>query len=428
MASLIPPQLQELVTYVRSRSPYYQLLYANLPKEITNFESLPLVDNTLYWKSSNSEPNGVLTEPLKDAVVMRSGGSTSEPKTVYMTREEFLETSRINGELFGRCCGVRPGDRVANLSSQGGMYSGFMTYGYAVMNCSLPVVNLPISGKETPENIERDISQFKATVIISNVFIATKLAHYLRNKQTQLSSVRLILYTGEPFYKDLRLLYKSAFPNATIRPLAYASVECKIVAFPEYELNHEDEDGDINPVYRTCDRSVFLEIIAEDGSVIKVNGIRGNLVVTNLLKRLQPTVRYPIGDVGEWVNIQSGLFRLRGRSNVGLKIGTALLDKGLIRKLVIQVVGAGVADNFQIVIRRKDSCNIVLFRIAAQAPAGTDTIPQRLEEAIVNANPSWAINRDAGQIAPIEVEWVRFEQLVFLEASGKLREVIDERF
>lgn len=96
----------------------------------------------------------------------------------------------------------------------------------------------------------------------------------------------MILYTGEPFYKNLRPLYKCAFPNAIIRPLSYASVECKIVAFPEYEINHEDEDGDINPVYRTCDESVFLEIIAEDGSVIKTNGIRGNLVVTNLLKRL----------------------------------------------------------------------------------------------------------------------------------------------
>lgn len=428
MASLISPQLHELVTYVRSRSPYYQLLYANLPTEVDNFESLPFVDNILYWKSSNTEPNGVITEPLTDAVIMRSGGSTSEPKTVYMTRGEFLETSRISGELFGRCCGIRPGDRVANLSSQGGMYSGFMTYGYTVMNCSLPVVNLPISGKEPHENIERDILQFKATVIISNVFIATKLAHYLRNKRAQLPSVRLILYTGGPFYKDLRPLYKCAFPNVVIRPLAYASVECKIVAFPEYELNHENEDGDINPVYRTCDRSVFLEIIAEDGSVVKVNGIRGSLVVTNLLKRLQPTIRYPIGDVGEWVNVQSGLFRLKGRSNVGLKIGTALLDKELIRKLVIQVVGAGVADSFQTVIRRKDSYNIVLFRIAAQAAMDTDSIPQRLEEAIVNANPSWATNRDAGQIAPIEVEWVQFEDLVFLEASGKLREVIDERF
>lgn len=113
---------------------------------------------------------------------------------------------------------------------------------------------------------------------------------------------------------------------------------------------------------------------------------------------------------------------------MGLKISTALLDRELIRELVVQVVGASVADTFQTVIRRKDSCNVVLFRIAARAPADADSIPLRLEEAIVNANPSWAKNRDAGQIAPIEVEWVRFEELLFLGASGKLREVIDERF
>ncbi|KAJ5266742.1 AMP-dependent synthetase/ligase [Penicillium angulare] len=428
MASSIPPRLNELVSYVRSRSPYYKSLYANLPTDIENFEALPLVDNTLYWNSSNKEPNGVLTEPLTDAVIMRSGGSTSEPKTVYMTRGEFLETSQINGELFGRDCGILAGDRVANLSSQGGMYSGFMTYGYTVMNCSLPVVNMPISGKESPAAIEKDISQFKGTVIISNVFIATKLATYLRSKEAQLPSIRLILYTGESFYKDLRTLYKSAFPNATIRPLAYASVECKIVAFPHYQLNYANEDGDINPIYEVCNRAVYLEIIADDGSVIKENGVQGNIVVTNLLKRLQPTIRYPIGDVGEWVDFQSGHFNLKGRSNVGLKIGTALLDRRLIRKLVAQVVGDGVVDSFQTVIRRKDSYNILIFRIAAEAPSDAAYIPRRLENAIIHGNPSWRANRDAGHIAPVEVEWVQFEDLVFLEASGKLREVVDERF
>ncbi|GAD91799.1 hypothetical protein PVAR5_0376 [Paecilomyces variotii No. 5] len=211
-------------------------------------------------------------------------------------------------------------------------------------------------------------------------------------------------------------------------PLAYASVKCKIVAFPEYELNHADEDGDVNPVYKVCDSAVFLEIIGDDGSVIKENGAQGSIVVTNLLKRLQPTIRYSIGDIGEWVDIRSGLFRLKGRSNVGLKIGTALLDRNLIRKLVAQIVGDGVVDSFQTVIRRKDMHNIVIFRIAAEIPTDAGLIPQKLENAIIKSNPSWARNRDAGHIAPIVVEWVQFQDLAFLEASGKLREVIDERF
>ncbi|KAK3934601.1 hypothetical protein QBC46DRAFT_358887 [Diplogelasinospora grovesii] len=71
-------------------------------------------------------------------------------------------------------------------------------------------------------------------MIISNVFIATKLADYLRNKGVQPPHVRRILHTGEPFYKGLRPLYKSVFPNASVAPLACASVECKVMAFPEF--------------------------------------------------------------------------------------------------------------------------------------------------------------------------------------------------
>ncbi|RAL08023.1 AMP-dependent synthetase/ligase [Aspergillus homomorphus CBS 101889] len=432
MAPFIPPQLHELITHARTHSPYYRALYAHLPLNISDLATLPLVDNTAYWRAASTDPNnpkgGVLTSALTDAVIMRSGGSTSEPKTVYMTRAEFHATSAINGALFGRSCGIQAGDRVANLSSQGGMYSGFMTYGYTVMNCSVPVVNMPISGKEPPPSITADILQFGATVVISNVFIATKLATYLRDRGLTLPTVRLILYTGEPFYRDLRALYNAAFPQAVVRPLAYASVECKIVAFPAYELNEGNEDADVEPTYRVVDEAVVLEIVGDDGAVIQENGVRGTLVVTNLLKKLQPTIRYPIGDVGEWVDVQAGLFKLRGRSNVGLKVGTALLDKALLRKLVSRVVGEGVADSFQTVIRRKNAHNIVLFRIAAEAPKDATAIPQRLEEAIIEANPSWARNRDAGQIAPVEVEWVRFQDLVFLEASGKLKEVIDERF
>ncbi|KAI0910975.1 AMP-dependent synthetase/ligase [Ustulina deusta] len=428
MAPLPQSSLDALVAYVRTRSPYYRSLYAHLPNPIKSFEDLPLVNGFKYWSSSNSEPNGVITEPLMDAVIMRSGGSTSEPKTVLMTRKEFLETSEIHGQLFAKSCGIVPGDRVANLSSQGGMYSGFMTYGYTVMNCPIPVVNMPISGKESPEQIEKDLSRFDATVVISNVFIATKLANYLRSKGKSLSCVRSILYTGEPFYKDLRCLFRSAFPSATIRPLAYASVECKIVAFPEFETNQNDPDADVDPLYKVCSSTVLLEIIADDGSVIRQPGARGTIVVTNLLKKLQPTIRYPIGDLGEWVNYEEGLFRLRGRSNVGLKVGTALLDKELIRRLIVNVIGDKIGDGFQTVIRRRGTQNVVIFRIAAAKPANSCELAERVTEEIIKANPSWAKNRDAGTIAPIELEWTSFHDLVFLEASGKLRDVVDERF
>lgn len=426
IAPLFHSSIEELIQFVRSHSAFYQSLYQHLPTNVSNLEALPIVNNADYWRSSNAEPSQVMTSPLVDGLVMRSGGSTGEPKTVYMTRHEFHQASQINGVLMADGTGLISGDRIANLSSQGGLYSGFMTYGYAVMNSPLNTVNLPISGKEPLENIVRDITKFKATVIISNVFIATRLAHYLGSNNLVLDSVRLILYTGEAFYKDLRPLYRSAFPNAKIGPLAYASVECKIIAFPAHAP--QDQNDDIDPLYRVCSSAVIMEIISDDGSVIREPGIRGTVVVTNLLKRLQPTIRYPVGDVAEWVDYKAGLFRLRGRDHVGLKVGTALLDLPLIRRLVGRVLGEETLDSFQTIVRREKGKNTVVFRIAGPERDNREAIRSQLEDEIVAANPNWARNRDQGFIAPIQIEWVAFKDLVFLETSGKLKEIVEERY
>ncbi|KAJ8123792.1 hypothetical protein ONZ43_g337 [Nemania bipapillata] len=428
MASPSAPSLHALVIYARIHSPYYRSLYGHLPNPIASSDDLPLIDSSQYWAVPHSGPNDVLTGPLMDAVVMRSGGSTSEPKTVLMTRKEFSDSSKTYGQLFAQSCGIIPGDRIANLSSQGGMYSGFMVYGYAVMDCPVPIVNMPIGGRESPEKLEKDLSSFKVTVVMSNVFMATKLATFLRNKGESLPSIRSILYTGEAFYEDLRPLFKYAFPNAKVRPLAYGNTECSIVAFADIESNREDPHADIDPIYRVCSNTALLEIIADDRSVIRQNGSRGTIVVTNLVKRLQPMIRYPMGDMGEWVNFEEGLFRLRGRSNVGIKVGTALLDVELIRKLIVDILGDKVGDGFQTVIRRRGTQNVVIFRVAAVEPKDSVELVKKLEEEIGKVNPSWEKNRSSGQVAPIELEWTSFQKLAFREGSGKLRAVVDERF
>ncbi|RJE19724.1 hypothetical protein PHISCL_07937 [Aspergillus sclerotialis] len=405
----VQSSLHEHIQFVRARSPYYKKLYSSLPSTVRSLEDVPIVNNSEYWKASNAEPSQVLTDELVDAVVMRSGGLTSEPKTVYMTRQEFHETSRINGLLAPQSTGLLPGDRIANLSSQGGMYSGFMT---------------------APGKYRTDIRRFKATVVISNVFVATRLARYLVDNDLRLASIRLILYTGELFYQDLRKLYQAAFPFANIGPLAYAAVECKVIAFPA-SPTRSGTDDDINPVYRVNTAAVIMEIIGPDGTVIKGPGQRGNVVVTNLIKRLQPTIRYPVGDVGEWVDYENGLFRLRGRDTVGLKIGTALLDLPLIRRLIGKALGDGMVGSCQAVVRRQAGKNQVVFRIAAPQPRNQTEkvrIEKELEEGIIAVNPSWARNREEGFIAPVQTEWVLFSKLVFLESSGKLKEIVDERY
>jgi phenylacetate-CoA ligase len=260
-------------------------LYRDLPSHIVNLEDLPLTDNDKYWEASNGETNEVLTTPFIDGVVLRSGGSSNIPKTVLMTRAEFHLTAQINSVMMAEANELVPGDRVANLAVQGGLYSGFMTYGYAIMNCPIPLVNLPISGNEPLESITRSIIEFKATVIICTVYNSTRLAEHLQREKVILPDVRRILFSGEAFYKDLRDIHLAVFPNAKIRPVGYGSVELKIFGFP-VDYPGDEEDADVDPIYKVKKTSVIMEIIDSNGSVIRENGKRGVVVGTNLIMRL----------------------------------------------------------------------------------------------------------------------------------------------
>jgi phenylacetate-CoA ligase len=341
----------------------------------------------ILWKASNGETNQVLTTPFIDGLVLRSGGSTNIPKTVLMTHPEFHLTSQINGVLMAETSGLLPGDRVANLSAQGGMYSGFMTFGYTVMNCPIPIVNLPISGSEALKTIAKLLMDFKATVIISKVCISTRLSEHLQCRKLSLPGVRRILFTGEAFYKDLRSLHRSVFPNVRIRPLSYGSVQLKIIAFP---LNRpgDDEDADVNPLYKVNSSSVIMEILDSDGKVIKENGKHGLVVGTNLLMKLQRKIRYPVGDSAEWVDYDAGTFRFRGRESVGLKIGNAHLACQSIRKIVSSVLEPGSMVTLQTVVRRSDRQNVVTIRIAAEEPETSSDIRTRIEEEIMKTSPA----------------------------------------
>ncbi|KUJ21665.1 uncharacterized protein LY89DRAFT_681104 [Mollisia scopiformis] len=418
--------VSELVRFVRTHSPYYRSLYRDLPSHIANLEDLPLTNNDEYWEASNGETNEVITTPFIDGVVLRSGGSSSIPKTLLMTRAEWHLTAQINSVMMAEASELIPGDRVANLAVQGGLYSGFMTYGYAIMNCPVPIVNLPISGNEPLESITKSIIEFKATVIICSVYRSTRLAEHLQSQQVVLPNVRRILFAGEAFYKDLRDLHRAVFPNAEIRPLEYGSVELKILGFPINRPGNE-KDADVDPIYRVNTSSAIMEIIDGNGSVIRENGRRGLVVGTNLIMRLQPKIRYPVGDSAEWVDYDAGLFRFCGRESVGLKIDNAHVTCQSIRKIVAAVLG-GKMVAYQVVVSRSDKKTVVTIRIVAEKPEMSEEIRTRIEGGIMEITPAWRERRDEGRIAPLKLEWVAFKDLVQVESSGKLKEIVEKRY
>lgn len=143
----------------------------------------------------------------------------------------------------------------------------------------------------------------------------------------------------------------------------YAASDGGLLASPA-ELPGESEDNDIKPIYRVNRPMIVLEILAEDGSVIKEPGKRGRVIVTDMRRKLHPMIRYPIGDVAMWVDYQRGTFELLGRESVALKMGSLHLELHTLRLLVVKTLGESFQNSFQLVVRRLEEKNEVTIRFA----------------------------------------------------------------
>lgn len=208
----------------------------------------------------------------------------------------------------------------------------------------------------------------------------------------------------------------------------YASGDGGLLGIPA-EPPGARENSDIEPIYRANRPLIVLELLAEDGSVVREAGVRGRVVVTDLRKRLFPSVRYPAGDVAEWVDYDGGTFRLLGRESVALKMGSLHLELPALRRLVVGAMGEGFREAFQIVMRRRDGKNEITFRFAGVAGEdGPEGVTRRLEEGLVDAFPRWRELLDIDYIQPLRTEWVGVEEMVVSSNSGKLATVVDERY
>lgn len=72
--------LQELVDFARSHSPFYAQAYRDVPRTISHLTELPLIDQGAFWAANTWPDNRLLTGPLTDAGVYKTGGTTGVPK------------------------------------------------------------------------------------------------------------------------------------------------------------------------------------------------------------------------------------------------------------------------------------------------------------------------------------------------------------
>jgi phenylacetate-coenzyme A ligase PaaK-like adenylate-forming protein len=176
-----------------------------------------------------------------------------------------------------------------------------------------------------------------------------------------------------------------------------------------------------------------VEIVDSETLKPVAKGETGKILVTNIHRKLMPSIRYDAGDLGRWVDEpckcgrKTRRFELLGRSDDVLIIGGGNIFPEHISEAVHSV--EGVSEYFQMIAVLEDHLDKLVVRVEKSA-GGTRSdqeIITDMESAILKASKDLKEMVRQGLIAPTEIVLVEAGGIERNPKTGKIRVTIDER-
>ena len=308
-------------------------------RDRSDFYSLPyLTADDIRQHVSPDGTGDLLTGPVCGSVVLGSSGISGPRKIVY---REFAEQHRVSEgmAMAMRLAGFTKDDRVANLFPPGGPAWIGTHEAVELLGATLLPHGTTMTG-DVAEQV-RLLQWLLPTAIVGWPSMLVRLI------AGGLPPVRAVLCGGEPLHPEMRAFMEKSL--GTEISLAYGNTECGMLGVQCEVLRGTER-------YHILSRDVFLEII-DPGTGAPAD--EGEILVTHLHRRLQPLIRYRLGDRGR--RVESGclcglalpLLELEGRSEeLQVHVGGFQLVADKVAAAVRAVPGVG--ERFQIRVRGSD--------------------------------------------------------------------------
>lgn len=304
------------------QAPYYRRAWP----EGAPFEALPLLAKAQLLAETPPGGTGLFTREPVEGHWLRSGGSTGDPKLSIYTYEDY-EADMARAARGAFAAGLRPGDKVANVFFAGDLYGSFLSINRTLelLRCN----SFPFTQAAPVENVVAALKLFGIDTVAG---LSNNVQAVLSAAAAEGLTVRRAFYAGEPFPQAERDRWREALGLETVRSIGYGAVDAGPMgyqcAFCTGDTHHLHDDH------------VWLEILDPDTGVPVPEGVTGEIVVTNLNRKLMPLVRYRIGDLARWeegpcpCGAPGRRFTLLGRAESLLRIGAVRLDAGAIAGLL----------------------------------------------------------------------------------------------
>jgi phenylacetate-coenzyme A ligase PaaK-like adenylate-forming protein len=391
----------ECVPYYRERAP---------AGDVTQLDAWPLLTGADLALEPLHKSRRLLHRDVVAGSIFSSGGTSTAPKYALYTQPEMSRSTDMLAHGF-RANGLRPGDKAVNLFIAGHLWSAFLAVDEALRRCGAYV--FPMGGLAPMDDIVACLSTFRPQLVFG---LPSLLVGYARHCESAGIDVTIerIFYAGEHFNPSAREYVRRVWKTQSFHSAGYAAVDvgpigwqCAFSQGGEHHLFAND---------------VHLEIVDEEA------------VVTSLVRRAMPVIRYRTGDRVEWVpsdcpcGSRDPRFRLLGRVDGLINIWgcrvayedveRALREAGLhapVLQLVIQEASEPAAQMERLMVRLEQT---------EPGPGVFEAFVGKLHQ--FSRDLSVALDIPALS-ARVELDFVPPDTIPRIARTGKVRLILDQR-
>ncbi len=396
-----------LAEWARRHSPFYQRHYG----QEKQWEKLPTLGREEVREQTPPYGYDLLTAPLDRATVLRSGGTSGEPRYSIFSPQDYQADMEAGARLL-KGCGLEPGDRCANLFLSGDLYGSFLSIHRILDLCS--VVNFPFTSSAPLESVVTTMERFDINVVMG---VSSQLVRFFARllELKRKPPLRKIIYGGEPFPQADQQRIREQFGIDHIRSIIGANdggpigFQCSACKGPQHHLTSQH---------------ILLEILEPASLEAVPPGEVGEMVITCLHRRLMPLIRYRVGDLARMLaepcacGRTSPRFELIGRADDTLCIASTNTAWSDVSRALEGL--AGLSGSMQLV----GEGETIRVRIE-QVEAGTS--PDRVRARLLQRIPVLEKRLEEGLLEALEIELCPPGSLERNPRSGKLVRVVDRR-
>ena len=281
-----------------------------------------------------------------DTAYETTGTTSKKPKRVYFSRNEIKEVGWVGAVgLWG--VGVRPPDRVASAFDYSFWVSG------PVLQASCEVLGCfhVEAGRIPPAEFYERLKDYGITVIVGDPSWLLGLSEIAEKRGGW--PIQLILGGGENMTEGMRRYIESVWKADCL--LNYGQTE----AFGAIGMESRDKAG-----YHLNEFHNFFEIVEPDKEGY------GELVYTNLNRRVMPLVRYRSGDITRFLEGPSDnglpgrrIEKLRGRVNEWTATAMGNLAPWMFEPILNSI--KGLSSDWQIIVDKDSHKDLIEFHVEA---------------------------------------------------------------